>query len=162
MLANYKVMFYSYHTDNLIEVRIMSNIHPALLPKLKEWEEAKAHANYYKDLEAKLRDEVVAIAYPERKPLTSGTDNIDLPNGWILKTVFKTNVTIDEAAVGSTIQELTKKGFSPDKVFGVKHTYIDKGFKKLPIDARAIAGEVLTFKDGTPQVSLIPPKLAKA
>lgn len=125
---------------------------------LKQWTEAKAALEHFKELELRLRNGLVEEAFPKKKALAEGTFKHQLPHGWSLDMSAKVNVTIDEAVLISTLQLLRDNDIDDALIFGTKPTFIKAGYKELSVGHKKLVQTALTFKDGTPTLSLVAPK----
>lgn len=144
---------------------------------LLHWQSTQAALEAAKAEERKYRDMVVACYTSPDK--IKGTENVELGNGYMLKTVKAINYKVGSkvegvsniAAVQAALARI--KGFVSDDVpQGVGALIAERIVKtsfelsvgeygKLPEPLRAIIDDVITTSPGAPQVEIIAPKEPK-
>lgn len=130
-----------------------------------EWNDAVAALAKAKELESKLRTELVTRKFPSHKD--SGTENAELANGWKLKAVFKQNYNLQnkDDAVDKALSKIEKTSeagaFIAARLVKWKPELSVTEYKALEPKLKKIIDEVLTISDGTPALELVAPKTAK-
>ena len=121
-----------------------------------------------KDDEMKARKEVVNFAFNPDK--NSGTENIDLGNGWKLKAVKKINYGFVKGEDGKTnrqaidealqkIRESTPSGLTVAlNLVDWKPTLSISKYDVLSPGDRAIIDEVIVTTEGAPSLEIVAPK----
>lgn len=130
---------------------------------IMEWNEAKSALDAAKEKESELRKRMVDECFPHN-PDSEGTENLELGEGWKLKTVFKQNRRLGNKN-GETDKALTKiekmgaEGeIIADRLVKWEPKLSLSEYKKLPAKMKKIIDDVITTAPGTPTVSLVPPK----
>jgi hypothetical protein len=133
---------------------------------LTQWKEASELLAKIKVTEAELRKQVVEAFSHDAKPGHSGTENIDVGWGHKLKVVHKLNYKLDNAndcekldKVLDTIEKSMEGGnIIAERLVKWKPELSVSEYKLLSPENKARIDSVLTITDGTPEVTLIPPK----
>lgn len=129
------------------------------LELLEQWRLAKEAADKVKDVIAKeqaLRKEVFASFFPTPK---EGTNNLKLPEGWVLKGVYNLGRKIDEAALPAVSLQLREIGVNADTLVGWEPKLKTATYKELTAEQRAIFDQALVIKPASPGVALVAPKV---
>lgn len=125
-----------------------------------QWYAAKKAADKAVAAEKALRADLVALAFPSG--LKEGASNkADLPESWQLSVTGVVNRTVDEAALGATlelIKEKTGVTIDPADLIRYKPELKVGEYKKLGDDVKKLFDNALTIKDGSPQVEVKLPK----
>uniref|UniRef100_A0AAU6W0V3 Imelysin-like domain-containing protein n=1 Tax=Pseudomonas phage Pavpe01 TaxID=3138545 RepID=A0AAU6W0V3_9VIRU len=130
-----------------------------------EWQAATVALAKAKELESKLRTELVSVKFPNHK--ASGTENAELANGWKLKAVFKQNYSLKNTddAVDKALSKIEKASeagaFIAGRLVKWKPELSVTEYKALEPKFKKIIDEVLSISDGTPSLELVEPKTAK-
>jgi hypothetical protein len=134
----------------------------------QNWLNAKATLDAAKETEAQLRRELVAFVADPNK--ISGTENIELGNGYKLKAVKKINYTfvsnkegIDVAdAVDDVLTEIENLGadgkFIAERLVKWKPELSLSEYKLLDAKCKALIDSVIQTKEGLPTLEFIEPK----
>jgi hypothetical protein len=129
---------------------------------LKEWTELKqrieTECKPLIEQEMALRKTIFTQAFP--KP-TEGTNSEDLPEGWVIKGVYKLERKIDPDVLPAIRAELQKQEVNLDTLIRWKPELETKAYKALNETARAIFDNALTIKPSSPTLELHPPKPVK-
>lgn len=133
---------------------------------LTEWKEANQLLTAVKAREALLRTELVGAFSMEAKPGYSGTENVTVGWGYTLKIVHKINYNLDKsdsnAKVDAMLDALEKSqpfgSVIAERLVKWSPELSVSEYKKLDNAQKAIVDKVLTIKDATPSIELVPPK----
>jgi hypothetical protein len=139
---------------------------------LMEWEEQKRILEVAKESEMNLRKQVVAFAFdPEKK---SGTENIDIGNGYKLKAVKKITygwkksadgTTVDKEAIEKALQKIEKTGPVGEhiaaKLVKWTPTLSKTEYDDLDEKLKKIIDEVIVTDEGAPTLEIVEPKAKK-
>lgn len=131
----------------------MSVLTPHNLALLDEWNKAKAELDALTVRERDLRAQVVAAFYPGVVG-AEGTENVDLPSGWYLSTVFKKSYTLDNRENATAIVAKNLPSALRDRVITWKPELRVGEYKKLDPAHRDLVNTVLTIKDAMPSVTI--------
>ena len=130
--------------------------------KILQWTEAAKKLAEAKAVELALRNEVVAINFADHKE--SGTENVELGNGYKLKAVFKLNYSLNNTddAVDKALSKLEKAGtegaFIAERLVKWKPELSISEYNKLDTKFKKIIDEVIKTSPGTPSLELVEPK----
>jgi hypothetical protein len=129
-----------------------------------EWKETKATLDAAKAKEMELRrriDKESGMFDPDKK---TGTQTCTLGNGWSIKCTRKENYKVENKH-GEAFQALAELASMSDAAARVAETLFNfeanlrlGEYKKLRDDERAVIDRILTIKEGTPELTLVPPK----
>ena len=126
------------------------------LDKLAFWyENAKALASL-KELESKLRTELIIELFNKDKD--SGTESVEMPNGFQLKATKKLDYKLDnkqgqvEAVTAILEPELAKKLVKWKPELSVS------AYKEIDPQTQKLFDGCLTIKPGMPSLEIVPPK----
>mgnify|MGYP001561094370 CR=1 FL=1 len=135
---------------------------------LLAWEESKTALEVAKEKEMQLRKKVVDFAFDQNKQ--SGTERIELGNGWQAKAVKKVNYgwiksgdKVDKAAIDKALAKIEKLGGAVGELIAerlVKWTpdLSLTEYKQLDEKYKKIIDEVIVTSDGAPTLEVIAPK----
>lgn len=138
---------------------------------LLEWDTSKAALEVAKETEMKLRKQVVDFAFDQNQ--TSGTERIDIGNGYQAKAVKKVNYgfvktadgKLDKAAIDKALAKIEKTGPAGELIADrlVKWTpdLSLTEYKLLDAKFRAIIDDVIVTTEGAPTLEIVAPKAAK-
>ncbi len=125
-----------------------------------QWYSAKKAADKAVAAEKALRAELVALAFPNG--LSEGAKNkADLPESWQLSVTGVVNRTVDEAALGATLELIKEKTgvvIDPADLIRYKPELKVSAYKELGEDVKKLFDNALVIKDGSPQVEVKLPK----
>ena len=122
---------------------------------LRQWENAKTQASYWKEQEMELRKQVAHAGITDDN---EGTNRAEIGNGYQLKTVIKINYKIDSdrKAVDKVLARLPDD--IADRLIKWTPTLSLTEYKALNERHKAIADTVITTSEGAPTVEIIEPK----
>ena len=135
---------------------------------LVSWQEAKEALEKAKEAEMFLRKKVVDFAFDPNKQ--SGTENVDLGNGYKLKAVKKLNYgfikndenKLDKAAIDKALAKIEKDGAVGELIAErlVKWTpdLSLSEYKLLSDKHKAIIDSVIVTSEGSPTLEIVEPK----
>jgi len=135
---------------------------------LVHWREAKEALEKAKEAEMFLRKRVVDFAFDPNKQ--SGTENVDLGNGYKLKAVKKLNYgfikndenKLDKAAIDKALAKIEKDGAVGELIAErlVKWTpdLSLSEYKLLSDKHKAIIDSVIVTTEGSPTLEIVEPK----
>jgi len=135
---------------------------------LLAWEESKKALEIAKEKEMEQRKAVVAFAFDPNKE--SGTERIDLGNGYQAKAVKKVNYgfvktedgKLNKAAIDKALSKIEKTGPAGELIAErlVKWTpdLSLTEYKQLPEKLKNIIDEVIVTSEGAPSLEIIAPK----
>lgn len=130
--------------------------------KILQWTESAKKLAEAKEIELALRNEVIALNFEGHKE--SGTENVELGNGYKLKAVFKLNYRLNNTddAVDKALSKLEKAGtegaFIAERLVKWKPELSVTEYGKLDPKFKKIIDEVITTSPGTPSLELVEPK----
>ena len=127
--------------------------------KIMEWNIAKEQLANWKDKEAKLRKEVIHVAFPAGK---SGTNKLELGMGYELKAVIKYNYKIEKGADGTYNYIMPLLAQLPKQVADslIKWTpeLSQTAYKQLTKEEQAIVNQFVVITEGSSSLELkVPP-----
>ena len=130
--------------------------------KILQWIESANKLSDAKAVELTLRNEVISINFKDHKE--SGTENVELGNGYKLKAVFKVNYSLNNTydAVDKALSKLEKAGtegaFITERLVKWKPELSIYEYNKLDTKFKKIIDEVIKTSPGTPSLELVEPK----
>jgi hypothetical protein len=123
------------------------------LKNLAEWQVITRLATELKAREMELRKDLFAGAFPSPK---EGTNKHTLPDGRIVKGVYKISRTVDQASVVSVQRKLREDlGTKADDLFPTKFGLDKKVLDSLTDEQKAIAADAYTEKPSAPALEII-------
>jgi hypothetical protein len=131
---------------------------------LLKWEEAGKALAQAKETEMNLRASVIEAFYPTHK--ASGTENVELGNGFKLKAVFKQNyrlAAIEQVnEVLEKIEKINSEGkFVAERIVRWKPELDKKEYDNLGPTFKTIIDTVLIVSPATPALEIVEPKTKK-
>lgn len=130
---------------------------------LKQWEDTKVTLETAKAAEMELRKTVMEFCFDPEK--TTGTETIELANGYKLKCVKKINYNVDQEMVNEAldkIENLDSEGkFIVERVIKWKADLSLTEYKGLPDRYKAIIDTAITTSEGAPTLTIVAPANAK-
>ena len=132
------------------------------------WSEAKNRLDVAKEFEMQIRKEAVAFAFDQSK--LTGTERIDLANGWQAKAVKKINYgwitgdddKVNKDAIEDALCQIEEAGPAGQLIASrlVKWTpdLSLTEYKQLPDEFKTIIDKVIVTSEGSPTLEIIPPK----
>ena len=134
---------------------------------LTKWQQAKETISKWKDYEGELRKMIVADASLFNPNKQSGTETVELGNGYKLKAVKKINYKVDNKE-GQAFAVLKKLAALSDvsahkckDLFRFDANLKLSEYKKLDEQEKAIVDTVLETKQAMPSLELVEPKQDK-
>lgn len=128
------------------------------LNKLQKWSEAVAAVKEVcpplLEAEMALRKEVFSHAFPVPK---EGTNQVELPHGWVLKGQHKLSYKVDADALVAVFTEIRKMGFNPDPLVVPEPKLVLANYRLLPENIAHIFNQALEVKPQSPILELIAP-----
>jgi len=133
---------------------------------IMKWNEAQNALAAAKEAESELRKQVIAECFPVEAD-HEGTENVELGEGWKLKSIFKLNRRLankngETEKVLDTMEATGEEGkFIADRLVKWEPKLSMTEYKKLPTKFKKMIDGVLTATPGAPSVSLVEPKAKK-
>lgn len=113
----------------------------------------KAQIDALEAVEKELQAKIVKTCFPDG--LREGSNNCSLPDGRVLNITGVVNRTVDDAMVPAALDALQKHfGVAPAGLFRTKYEVGAKVFKGLDSDAKKLLANVVTEKQGSPQLKI--------
>lgn len=122
---------------------------------LFEWYRISSELNKLKIAEGLLRMKIFKGKFPTPK---EGTNNLVMPDGYVLKAKHNINRTVEEAAFKASIEELAKHGIPTDTIVKFKPELAISVYRELTEEQRTLMDSVLIVKDGMPGLEIVKPK----
>lgn len=143
---------------------------------LADWEQAKKDLDAAKETEMELRKKFVAVATQADK--ISGTENVDLGNGYKAKTVKKVNYKLGSNVEGVSARDAVDAALQKIEALGDEGRFIADRLVKWTADLsvseykaldehprgaeiKALLSPVLTIDSGAPTLEIVAPKAKK-
>ncbi len=131
---------------------------------LARWEKASTQLQKFKTEEMELRNEFVKFACDSNKK--TGTENIELSNGYKAKVVKKINYNVKQDEVNAALDKIENIGGEAGKLIVERLIKWKAELSKTEYDLldpkyKVIIDEVITTSDGTPSLEIITPKSKK-
>ena len=131
---------------------------------LANWRSAYDTLSVAKSREMELRKRIVEETDLFDPNKQSGTQTVELGNGWKLKAVKKLNYIVanKEGEAFEKLHELSAlsevAAFKAKKLFRFDANLSITAYKDLDASERAIIDEIVTTKQASPSLELVPPK----
>ena len=122
---------------------------------LEEWYRLKAELAAVKAKEMLLRTKIFKACFPAPK---EGTNNYDLPDGYVLKAQYALNRDVDLAAFTVLKPVFMEHGIAADKLVRYKAELAKAEYNKLTEEERNIVDQMLVIKPGSPALEIVLPK----
>ena len=119
---------------------------------LERWQELSATIKKLKGEERALREALFKGTFPDPE---EGTNKHELPDGRIVKGVFKINRRVIEDEITSVPKALR------EKVFKVKHSLQTRAYRDLTDNQKQIVDAVLKISPGLPSLDVVEPEPSK-
>lgn len=127
---------------------------------LEQWEQSKVALETAKANEMEQRKLIVSFAFNPDK--VSGTETIELANGYKLKSVKKLNYNVNQETVNDAldkIEALDPEGkFIAERLIKWKADLSLTEYKGLPDKYRVLIDEAITTSEGAPALEIVEPK----
>jgi len=120
--------------------------------KLERWMELKAMVDKLSAEERALREDIAAEAFPEPK---EGVNNLELPDGRVLKVNHKVYRNVDEKGLAQSSLDPEVK----EKLFRVKHSLRLTPYRELDHETRRKVDRVITERPGLATIDIKEPKV---
>jgi len=132
-----------------------------LIAALTEWYNVKAEIAPLAQKEGILRKAIFDHCFPAP---VEGTNTYVLPDEHQLKGVHVINRNVDDAALDALKPKLAEKQVNIDTLIKRKPELVKSVYNTLNDEQRHLVDQFLVIKEGTPQLSIVPPskKGAKA
>lgn len=124
---------------------------------IQKWHEAKVNLDHYKDVERKLRDQVVD-EYFNGALGNECTLKHDLGEGYSLKCVTKLNRTVDEAGLALYRESFEFEDISEDRLIRKKLELNLREYNALTDQQKLVFDHALVVKPAAPTLELVRPK----
>ncbi len=130
---------------------------------LWQWSEIAKQLKELRDLESKLRKQVIEDFFGETAGIREGTEKHKLPEDWQLIARFSATYSLDKPGlVAAALTELEQSGedgkFVAERLVSWKPQLSVAEYRKLSAAHDAIISKVLTIKEASTQLELKPPK----
>ena len=125
------------------------------MSKLARWEDMSRRLKELKVAEIMLRKELFGEAFPSPE---EGTLYYPLGGGWKLQGKYILAREVDTTMIGHMRDAMQAIGHSVDPLLNWKVELRVSEYKKLPEQARSLFDNIVTTKEGSPQLVLAPPK----
>lgn len=117
----------------------------------------KAQLEKLEEVEKELRAKIVKTCFPDG--LREGSNKCSLPDGRTLTITGVVNRTMDDAMIDAALEAMKKHfGIAPAGLFRTKYEVGVKVFKGLDGEAKKLLSNVITEKNGSPQLKVSEPK----
>ena len=129
---------------------------------IMEWHKAQVALAQAKEAESILRAQVIQAVF-QPKPLTEGTQTLELGNGYKLKAGFRVNrkFTIDTDSLIDFVnrfQSISEETFDiGERLIKWKGTLSMSAYEVLPEHYRQMLDAIVVAADGTPSLELVTP-----
>lgn len=129
---------------------------------LSKWHQAVKVLEAAKATELELRNAAVKALFDGTK---SGTQSIDLGNGYKVKAVVKFNYSLDKEKIDGALAKMEAMGdegkLLASRLVKWSPSLSTTEYKELPAKYVGIIDDVLTISPGTPSLELVEPKAKK-
>lgn len=141
----------------------MTQLTTEQLQLLQNWDTSKKSLEAAKESEMNFRNMVTHEFFPDAK---EGTQRVELPAGYALKLVAKTNYTFDDKeAMHGALCEIETTGehgaFIAQRLVSFTPKLSVAEYKKLSPQYKVIIDRVLTSKPAAPALEIEEPKVKK-
>lgn len=127
---------------------------------LEKWEATKQALEAAKIVEMDLRKQFVHFAF--NTDTLTGTERIDLANGYTAKAVKKLNYNVNQETVNDALDKLenldAEGKFIAERVIKWKAELSVTEYKALSLKHKAIIDAVITTSEGAPSLEIVAPK----
>lgn len=126
---------------------------------LAEWYKMAQDLRNLKAKESLLRKKIFGSAFPDPK---EGTNNYDLPDGYVLKGQHVLNRDIDIGALDALKPKLREEGMNPDNLVKYKPELKKAEYNKLTEEQKKLFDQCLIIKPGSPSLEIVLPAKNRA
>lgn len=127
------------------------------IEEISEWYQVNEQLAALKNKEMLLRKHIFDAKFPDP---VEGTNNAELPDGWLLKAKYGLNRNLDIDALNQMATSLREAGIVPEKLVKWKPELELKEYKTLSAEQRTMFDHCLLIKPGTPSLEIVMPKRA--
>lgn len=125
--------------------------------ELEAWYTAQQELTKLRAKEILLRKAIFSKAFPSPK---EGTNNYQLPDGYVLKGTYGLVRTVDEAVLDAQLKAMRKAAINTDKLFTYKASLSKSEYNMLTAEQQHLADQCLIIKPGSPSLKIEKPKKA--
>lgn len=122
---------------------------------LAEWYRIQEELKKVKAREMLLRQKIFKFYFPTP---TEGTNNFDLPDGYVLKGKHTINRDIDPGAFQVLRKTFEEAGIHPDALVQYKPSLVKKEYNTLTEEQKQLFDQALIVKPGSPALEIVLPK----
>lgn len=126
---------------------------------LAEWYKMAQDLRNLKAKESLLRKKIFGSAFPDPK---EGTNNYDLPDGYVLKGQHVLNRDVDIGALDALKPKLREEGMNPDNLIKYKPELKKAEYNKLTEGQKKLFDQCLIIKPGSPSLEIVLPAKNRA
>jgi hypothetical protein len=127
---------------------------------LAEWYKLQEELKKVKAREMLLRTKIFGYFFPNPK---EGTNNFELPDGYMLKGKHTINRDVDPGAFQAMREQFSQAGIHPDTLVQWKPSLKIKEYRKLTAEQLHLFDQCLIVKPGLPDLQIgLPKKRAAA
>lgn len=126
---------------------------------LSEWYKMAQDLRNLKAKESLLRKKIFGSAFPDPK---EGTNNYDLPDGYVLKGQHVLNRDVDIGALDALKPKLREEGMNPDNLIKYKPELKKAEYNKLTEEQKNLFDQCLIIKPGSPSLEIVLPAKNRA
>lgn len=130
---------------------------------LGQWEKAKTEMAKWKDLEMQCRVAYIEMVSDANK--LTGTENIELQNGYKAKIVKKQNYNVNQDTVNDALDQIENTGEAgkliAERLIKWKAELSKTEYDQLSDAHKKIIDNVITVTPGTPTLEIVAPKSKK-
>lgn len=125
---------------------------------LADWFIQKLQLAKLRASEMLLRQKIYKHYFPAAK---EGTNKVTLPDSYILKAGRVVDRKLDEPVLATMWDEFVAAGINMNELIRKKPELNLTAYRELTHEQRNLFDQALTIKDGSPSLSIEPPKAAK-
>lgn len=124
---------------------------------LSQWYTMQDELKKLRAAEMLLRQKIFKHFFPTPE---EGTNNHELPDGWMLKGKHTVNRDIDQGAFQVLRQQFEEAGIHPDALVQYKPSLVKREYNTLTAEQRHLFDQALIVKPGSPSLEIVLPKRA--
>lgn len=122
---------------------------------LAEWYKLQEELKKVKAREMLLRTKIFKNCFPDPE---EGTNNFNLPDGYVLKGKHTINRDVDPGAFQAMREQFTQAGIHPDTLVQWKPSLKIKEYRELTAEQLHLFDQCLIVKPGSPALEIVLPK----
>jgi hypothetical protein len=122
---------------------------------LVEWYNIQKELKKIKAREMLLRTKIFGFFFPSPK---EGTNNYDMPDGYVLKGKHTINREVDLGAFQAMREQFSQAGIHPDAILQWKPSLRLKEYRELTAEQLDLFDQCLIVKPGSPALEIVLPK----